>query len=232
MLMLAHELQGLLEGSLEYIKLARHNLTDAPPDANIAGSMATRLSAAQDALERMNELLERGMQPSIDHTSMLFQPMREPLIEALVHAADALRPIADDRDIRITVDCSPRLVLSPAGPIYTIIVNAIRNSIEAIGRDGAIDIVAELETSEAHEAMIALDVYDNGPGPRRGIGERVFELGYTTKVNGLGVGLALCSEIVLDLHGTISLTRNGVGANGDARGAHLAVRMPASSLTP
>jgi len=121
-------------------------------------------------------------------------------------------------------------VLSPAGPVYTIVVNAIRNSIDAIGRDGAIDIIAEMETPDGRNPTVMLDIYDDGAGPRKGAEDRVFDLGFTTKTHGHGVGLALCKEIVSELGGTISLSRRNENSDTARRGAHLAIRFPAPSL--
>jgi signal transduction histidine kinase len=228
--LLAHELNGLLDGSLRYIRLAQSGLCGESPYSVAARQARARLDAAHDALERMATLLQRGMRPAVALTSSIFRPAQEPLIEALVHAADSLRPLADDRHIRINIDCSPRLVLSPAGPIYTIVVNAIRNSIDAIGRNGSIDIVAEMETTEGGDPTVVLDIYDDGAGPRKGSEDSVFELGFTTKAHGHGVGLALCREIVRDLGGTITLVRRDDDGEAAHRGAHLAIRFPAPNL--
>lgn len=227
---LAHELNNMLDGAMRYLSLARRGLSSDSPMNSDASETMRQLAAATDGLSRMAVLIERAMRPQA-RAELFFDPS-EPLIEALLHAADSLRPLADDRGIRINVDCSPRLVLTPAGPVYTILVNAIRNSIEAVGRDGVIDIVAELRTAGEGSPEVCLDILDDGPGPRRGRERQLFELGYSTSPTGDGVGLALCKDIVDSLDGTIDILRRANDRptwSSRRPGAHLSVRYPAPS---
>jgi signal transduction histidine kinase len=226
---LVHELNNMLDGALRYLALARRGVTARSPEAAEADDTTRQLDAASDGLSRMSIMLRRAMRPQSASRQGMFDP-GEPLVEALIHAADSLRPLADDRRIRINVECSPRLVLTPAGPVYTLLVNAIRNSIDAIGHDGAVDVIAELQTAQGGEPEICLDIYDDGPGPRRGHEQRVFEFGYSTRPMGDGVGLALCRDIVQQLGGHITLTRREQDRptwTTHRPGAHLCVRYPA-----
>ena len=230
---LAHELNNMLDGAMRYLSLARRGLVAASPNDSDASATMRQLEAVTDGLSRMAILIERAMRPQ-SRAGVYFAP-GEPLVEALLHAADAMRPLADDRGIRINVDCSPRLVLTPAGPIYTIVVNALRNSIDAVGRDGVIEIVAELRMRSDGTPEVCLDILDDGPGPRRGRERKVFELGYSTSPAGDGVGLALCKDIVDSLGGTIGIARRpNDRPNWSVRrpGAHLSVRYPAPTSAP
>lgn len=231
---LAHELNNMLDGAMRYLSLARRGLTAASAENTSAADTVRQLQAATDGLSRMAVLIERSMRPQSRRSGAYFDPA-EPLVEALLHAADAMRPLADDRGIRINVDCSPRLVLTPAGPVYTILVNAIRNSIDAIGRDGVIEVIAELRTVGEGSPEICLDVLDDGPGPRRGKERKVFEFGYTTAPAGDGVGLALCKDIVDGLGGAITLARRDEDRptwSERRPGAHLSIRYPAPVHAP
>lgn len=203
---LAHELNNMLDGAMRYLSLARRGLSGRAPGNGDAAETARQLEAAATGLSRMAGLIDRAMRPQSRRTNAYFDPA-EPLVEALLHAADAMRPLADDRGIRINVDCSPRLVLTPAGPVYTILINAIRNSIDAIGRDGVVEIIAELRTVGDGSPEVCLDILDDGPGPRRGHERKAFEFGYTTTPAGDGVGLALCKDIIDGLGGDIALAR-------------------------
>lgn len=217
----AHELGNLLDGALRYVSLARSGLRD-PREAD--DTVAHELDIAHEALTRMAKIvrasLSRAGSPSF---SGLIDP--RPLAEAVMHAVDLLKPLADDRGIRLDVEFSPRLVLVSAGPIYPVVANAVRNAIEAVGRDGSVKVVAELVTVPATGMPeVQIDVIDDGPGPPPGVGDAVFDLGYTTKHGGLGVGLALSREIVRELGGWISLTPRLPEPKRRRRGAHFCVR--------
>jgi two-component system, NtrC family, sensor histidine kinase HydH len=227
---LAHELRGLLDGSLRFLSLARGGMERHDPESVLAQSMMQQIDEARDGLRRMERLLERSLRPHSSVTSMC-EDSDEPLVEALLHAADSMRVIADDRSIRLSVECSPRLVLTPAGPVYTILVNAIRNAIEAIGINGTIDIIAELATKDPRQPMVCLDIFDDGPGPRRGAEQHLFEFGFSTRVHGDGIGLALIRELVGQHNGTVTMERrvsDRPGWSADRPGAHLSIRIPAT----
>jgi signal transduction histidine kinase len=214
---------------MRFLSVASSGLHESDPDAENARRMLQQIDAARDGLSRMSNLLQRAMQPSATLTTM-WNETDEPLIEALLHAADSMRAIADDRSIRLNVECSPRLVLTPAGPTYTILVNALRNAIEAIGINGTIDVVAELATRNARNPVICLDILDDGPGPRRGAERYMFKFGFSTRVHGHGIGLALINELVTKLDGSVSLKRrlpDRPGWSPERPGSHLSIRIPA-----
>ncbi len=242
---LAHELKNLLDGTMRYVALARHELRSAASaragagvSAHIAGlerDAERRLGVAQSALDRMAALVRAALSPGVGTlTERLFEP--RPLIDAVVHACDVLRPMADEKRVRIDVDFSPRLVLSAAGPIYPVVANAIRNAIEAAMVNGRVEVVAELVTRDGNAdfgAEVQIDVLDDGAGPPEDAGQNVFELGFTTKPTGLGIGLALSREIMRELGGTIALLArsaapelNGHSGGAAGRGALLRIRYP------
>lgn len=223
----AHELCNLVDGTMRYVALARQAMSrregdPTGPDATIA----RQLTVAQQALARMARLVRDVMQPGARSlTASLSEP--RPLCEAVMHACEVLAPLAQERNIRIDVEFSPRLVLAPAGPIYPVVSNAIRNAIEAIDHNGRVEVVVELVTpgsAATGEPEIQIDVMDDGPGPPPGAGDRVFDIGFTTKPFGPGVGLALSREIIRELGGWLSLTPRRPAGDGERRGGHLTVR--------
>jgi signal transduction histidine kinase len=60
--------------------------------------------------------------------------------------------------------------------------------------DIVVDFSVKAEESKIMEAII--DVYDNGPGIHRKDFERVFNIHFTTKPDGCGMGLDICRQIV------------------------------------
>jgi K+-sensing histidine kinase KdpD len=82
--------------------------------------------------------------------------------------------------------------------LQQVILNLILNAIEAMS---CVDPPRELLLStEQREANGLVSVRDSGPGIDPARLERVFEAFYTTKSNGVGIGLSICRSII-DAHG-------------------------------
>ena len=96
--------------------------------------------------------------------------------------------------------------------IEQVIINIIRNAVEAIAgvgrKDGRIQVQAEVEGS----SFIVISITDNGPGFEPVFLERPISPFTTTKTEGMGLGLSLSSSII-ELHGgRMTLGEDGVGA--------------------
>jgi len=222
------ELRGLLDGATRCLHDARKDAeqpSQGPVPAN--EDLLGKLDAAELALDRMARIIQLAMSPA---AAPLLERFIEPcpLIESLMHAMEVHSPLALEKRIAINIDCSPRLVLTPAGPLYTVLANVIRNSVEAMGQGGEIEIIAELVTPSRGDPEVHIDVLDTGPGPDLDASEHAFELGFTTKQSGIGVGLALSQEIIEGLGGWMALRKRAAKScvNGH-RGAHLMIRYPA-----
>lgn len=102
--------------------------------------------------------------------------------------------------------------------IEQVLVNVLRNAIEAVDRDGSIDI--RLETSAE---MVTLTVDDSGPGIPDKVRSQLFTPFFSTKREGRGIGLTLAQE-VLSQHGCRFALRNRT----DASGARFEIQFPRS----
>jgi len=216
---LAHEMGNLVDGALRYVTLAQRALGEGmDAAANGDRGAAEQLESAARALSRMTLLLKDALSNRHATIASRFAEPR-PLIDAVLHAIDVHRPLAASREVSLEVDFSPRLVLSEAGPIFTVLSNAIRNSIEAIGRRGRVEVIAELVRTGPGFHEVQIDVLDDGPGPPNEPA-RAFLLDFTTKHAGPGVGLSLSKAIVDEMGGEISL-----GPREDApHGSRLRIR--------
>ena len=89
--------------------------------------------------------------------------------------------------------------------------NLIKNGLDALaGREGGVTVAYE----GAHADRVAFRVFDTGPGVPAGIRSRIFDIGFSTKESGWGVGLSLTRRIIEDMHdGTIVLEHSDQGAS-------------------
>ncbi len=93
----------------------------------------------------------------------------------------------------------PVIILANDTQMKQVLINLIKNSIEAVTKRGKISIDLRIEGKEA-----ALTVTDNGIGIEQERLERISELFYSTKEKGTGIGLAVCHKIIHRHQGKIT----------------------------
>ena len=94
----------------------------------------------------------------------------------------------------------PRLMMDRV-QIEQVLVNLVRNAVEAMAEAGVAEPALELNASISDApAGVRLSVKDNGPGFGDNVSEQLFAPFFTTKKQGLGQGLSICRRIV-DAHG-------------------------------
>jgi PAS domain S-box-containing protein len=84
--------------------------------------------------------------------------------------------------------------------LQQVILNLILNAVEAMGsiEAGARELLISTEQTETNGVLVA--VRDSGPGIDAKAVQRVFEPFYTTKTQGVGMGLSICRSII-NAHG-------------------------------
>jgi signal transduction histidine kinase len=107
------------------------------------------------------------------------------------------------RDIRIELEAAGRLPTVVADEIHLqqVILNLLRNAMEAVEtpQPGVVRRIV-IETGFDAKGAVSVKVTDRGPGIAEGDLERVFESFYSTKPNGLGIGLSICRKLI-EAHG-------------------------------
>ena len=97
-----------------------------------------------------------------------------------------------------------------------VFINLIQNAQEAIGENGRISISVEAATDEE----IKIKVSDNGQGMSEKIRSNIFNLYFTTKAKGTGIGLSIVQRIVYEHGGLISVD------SGEEKGTVFKLKMP------
>jgi PAS domain S-box-containing protein len=82
-----------------------------------------------------------------------------------------------------------------------VFINLMENAIDAININGKI----ELQISEKSEAMIEILFSDNGKGIEKENLNRIFNLYFTTKTKGSGIGLSIVQKIIAEHNGILSV---------------------------
>jgi PAS domain S-box-containing protein len=110
-------------------------------------------------------------------------------------------------------------VLADQVQIQQVLLNLVRNAAEAMVTEKTRERRVQLSAELGAAGMIEIVVRDTGPGLSAIAAEKVFEPFYTTKAEGMGIGLALSRSIV-DAHG------GRLWADANASGAVFHLTLP------
>jgi signal transduction histidine kinase len=141
------------------------------------------------------------------------------LCEVAAAARDSLASTAEARDVNISLDVPDSIELPlERARVERVFINLIDNALEAMPAGGAIHVSAL-----ARPDAVIIEVADTGPGISPEIREHLFQPFVSSgKKNGLGLGLALSRQTILD-HGGDMWVESEPG-----RGAHFFFRLPLS----
>jgi len=92
-----------------------------------------------------------------------------------------------------------------------ILINLIKNGIEAMSETPPHKRILHLETGETEKGDIYFKIVDHGCGIRPEDREQLFTHGFTTKESGHGFGLAFCAKAMSEMNGAIEAHSEGEG---------------------
>lgn len=149
------------------------------------------------AIAREVERLDRVVRTFLDFNKPVKPAMEEVRLHELVReVAELVRPSAQRSGVIVRLDSvAETTVQGDADLLKQALLNIVVNGIEAMPGGG----VLLLEVA-GHGGQARLTVADNGPGIAEADREKIFQLYYTTKRSGSGMGLATAYRTV-QLHG-------------------------------
>jgi two-component system, LuxR family, sensor kinase FixL len=213
---IAHELNQPLAAIANYAQacdrmLARSN-ADLEEIRQALKEIAGQAVRAGDIIRRLRALTRHQNGP------------REPTdVNALItELTDLVEPEAKLHDVRYCLKLSgglPQVELHRT-QIQQVILNLLRNAIEALTETTARPREIILRTSRAHDGHIEISICDSGPGVSPSVVPRLFEPFFTSKRAGTGLGLAISRTIAGQHQGTLDYRANA------PRGACFTLRLP------
>jgi two-component system sensor histidine kinase DctS len=196
--LMSHELNQPLAAIASYASGSLNLLDDAGEDTP---------ALLKQALLRINEQAERAGRviKSVHDFVRRREQLHEPL--GADDLLDAVLPLvrlqARKSGTRIDVDMptpAPR-VLCDRTMVEQVLLNLTRNGIQAMENGTAVaDRVLRLRVRQTHARWVRFSVVDAGPGIPPEVGARLFTPFYTTRRDGMGLGLSLCRTVV-EQHG-------------------------------
>lgn len=186
------------------------------------------LQKGQISAETMHEILEdvgadaRRAHDVIQHirnTVKKGAAIRERinLNDVVNHVAHSIRPDARIYSCEIKTSLAKSLPEVEGDPvqIQQVLINLVSNAFDAMAQTPAKRRKVEIKTRSNGDGTVCVSVRDHGAGIREETRERIFDQFFTTKDDGLGMGLAIVRSII-ESHGG-RITAENIDGGGGAR---------------
>jgi signal transduction histidine kinase len=195
---IAHEVMQPLTGMVASANAGLRWLAATTPDLDKARAMLTQIVTAG---HRTADVV-RAIRAAFKKDTANKQPVRmNDLIREVLNLAGSnlgRHEIAVEE--RLQEDL-PVIIGDPI-QLQQVVLNLITNAIESMETSSAAEKVLGIR-SEADEGGIRVSIEDNGPGANTETLDQIFKPLFTTKNQGMGLGLAICRSILEAHHGRI-----------------------------
>ena len=202
----AHEIKNPLNSIALHLEVLKTKLDGSLPDA----------AAEMEVIGREIRRLDRVVKSFLDFTRPVDVKMEcVDLVSLLNEVATLERPDADRQkvsvDLQSGVDSAP--IQGDRDLLIQAILNVVVNGVQAMDKGGRLELRAELVSGEC-----VVTIRDQGGGIPDELRNKIYNLYFTTKSGGTGIGLAMTFRVVQLHGGTIDFTsRSGEGTEFQLR---------------
>lgn len=212
---LAHQLNQPITALNSYLAACRMLLKADPVEATrlheLMNKAAGEAQRAGDVVRGLRDFYRRG----------ITRPEPTPVAQLISSVAELVRPQAERAGVIVMTrfEDPGALVHIDRLQIENALQNVVNNAIDAVVERGGPGRWIELGTSHARNP-VEIRVRDSGGGIASEVGESLFEPFYTSKPDGMGMGLAIARSLVRANRGELTLERS------DASGACFLLTLP------
>lgn len=187
----AHEVKNPINAIVVHLEVMRQKLKEIDPDTrrhiDVIGSEIQRLDRVVQTLVDFTRpvelrLVDTDLRKIVDDVVMLAGPAAEQN-QVHIERESGQEPLPT----RLDIDLVKQAVL-----------NIVINGVQAMAEGGAMQLALRREGENA-----LLTIQDEGPGIPDDIRDKVFNLYFTTKKGGSGIGLAMAYRVVQLHHGSL-----------------------------
>ena len=203
-----HEVKNPINAIVVHLELLKNKLGDSNSPA------ARHLDVIDAEIHR----LDRVVQTLVDFSrpvelQLKEQDLRQPIGDVLALALDEL----STRNVTLesSMASNPLIANVDADLLKQAVINVIQNGAQAMPDGGRLRVVLEEDKKNA-----VLRIADEGTGISEEIRDKIFDLYFTTKTEGSGIGLAMTYRILQLHHGSVEVQSNV------SRGTEFVLRIP------
>ena len=204
---IAHEINQPLAGIVSNANACIRWLTATTPNLGRAEVALKQIVAAghhaSEVIASMRALFKRSTEERL--------PVQ--INELISNAISLERRDIDRHRVSLTLELNEWLpeILGDRVQLLQVVLNLIRNAIEAMSPDGARTLHIKSELDKSGDVLVS--VQDSGAGIDQQNLARIFDPLFTTKPEGLGIGLSICRSIIENHDGRLWATsKTGKGS--------------------
>ena len=197
---IAHEVSQPVGATVMNARTARRWLSAQPPNYDKVDEALVRIDndgiRASEVIKRIRALMKKAPSPT----------ERLDINEAILEILELTRSEAIKSGVSVYTDLGNGLpaIEGDRVQLQQVVLNLTMNAVEAMSSaDNPRDL---LIGSHIDPDGVLVEVRDSGPGLTAH--DRLFEAFYTTKLNGLGLGLSICQSIIQAHNGRLWATQN------------------------
>lgn len=186
------------------------------PIVSLAQTLSSRTETDEKVIRGLNvirEQSERLMEftESYRHLSYMPDPVRKPfsITETLHNLSLLLQSDFEAARIHFTLRSTPSdiIITGDEKQLSQVFLNLLKNSIQALEGESNGQVEVTLEVTD----KLYIRITDNGKGIPVELQEKIFVPFFTTKVEGMGIGLSLCRQIIKKHGGDFYLSESRKG---------------------
>jgi signal transduction histidine kinase len=203
-----HEVKNPINAIVVHLELLKNKLGEGNTQA------ARHLEVIDAEIHR----LDRVVQTLVDFSrpvelQLIEQDLRQPIGDVLVLSRDEL----STRNVTLdgSLPSNPVIANVDADLLKQAVINVIQNGAQAMPQGGKLRVTLEEDKKNA-----VLRIADEGTGISEEIRDKIFDLYFTTKSEGSGIGLAMTYRILQLHHGSVEVQSNA------SRGTEFVLRIP------
>jgi PAS domain S-box-containing protein len=191
---LAHELKQVMTAATNFVNAARrllasgdrHKIATVP---KVMDEAAAEILRAGRIIGRLRTFVSRGE-----------TERRVENVVTMIEESTVLAVIGTEAGVRTSFHFDPKAerVFADRVQIQQVLVNLMRNAVEAMAGCGRRQL--QVRTALLDDQTVEIAIVDSGPGLAKSVANHLFEPFVSTKPNGMGLGLSICSSIV-EAHG-------------------------------
>lgn len=192
---IAHEMRNHISICELYTQIIKKNLEKE-------GIQNTSLNNALNCINKSLKIMSNSLLDlkSLDNFNLKKANIKKVLEEGIKLATAYI----SDKKIKITSNINiDAEVFIDENKFLACIVNIIKNAIEAIKKEGKINVSLEIEGDYIH-----IKISNNGEPISQEKQKSIFEEGFTTKPTGSGLGLHICANNLKAQNATLKLTKS------------------------